>query len=39
MELDPLTVAEDPDDYISRLARQRNLPATVLDGLRAIYHA
>lgn len=36
LELDPLTVADD-DTFLDRLARQRNLPEFVKQGLRELY--
>lgn len=36
VELDPLTVVDD-DEYLTRLATQRNLPEGISDGLKACY--
>lgn len=36
LELDPLTVADDPD-FLDRIARQGNLPAVIRRDLRALY--
>jgi 5-methylthioadenosine/S-adenosylhomocysteine deaminase len=38
IEIDPLTVADDPD-WFANVAEERNLPAYVVPGLRALYEA
>jgi hypothetical protein len=35
LELDPLTVADDPE-YLTKMAAQPNLPQAVKDGLRSL---
>jgi hypothetical protein len=36
IELDPLTVADDPDD-LRRIGSEPNLPAPIREGLRQLY--
>jgi len=37
MSLDELTVAENPQRYLDRIAQQNNLPVPIKDGLPALY--